>query len=77
MTDQMRAGRLLAVVFDGAAEREVNDRTEAIVWARTQGAKTVDLWTAPKPASHWRWLNPRIFDDGSKPIEFNVPVPLA
>lgn len=68
--------RILAVVFDGKREREVNDRDEAIAWARSEGAATVDLWSAPEPASRWHWLHPgKIFDDGTKPIEFNVRVP--
>jgi hypothetical protein len=70
--------RMLAVVFDGKREREVNTREEAFVWARAEGAKTVDLWTAPEPASRWDWLYPgKIFDDGARPIAFNVAVPCA
>ena len=72
----MSAGiRILAVVHNGSAEREVDTREEAFAFARECGAEVVDLWTAPKPASKWDWLSRRIFDDGSKPIEFNVRVP--
>lgn len=69
--------RLLAVVFGGKREREVSDREEAFAWARSEGAASVDLWTAPAAPHSWQWLHPRIFDDGSKPIAFNVQVPPA
>jgi hypothetical protein len=67
---------MLAVVHKGAAEREVGSREEAFAFARECGAASVDLWTAPQPARDWRWMpNPKVFDDGSKPITFDVPVP--
>jgi hypothetical protein len=69
--------RMLAVVHNGAAEREVSSREEAFAFARECGAASVDLWTAPKPARDWRWSKrfPKLFDDGAKPIKFDVPVP--
>ena len=46
---------------------------DSFLWAR------VDLWSAPKPAVDWYWSGryPGLFDDGSKPLKFNVPVPPA
>jgi hypothetical protein len=72
--------RLLAVVHNGAAERVVNSREEAFAFARECKAKTVDLWTPPKPTTEWRWpsaVHPKLYDDGSRPIEFNLSVPDA
>ena len=67
-------GKFVAVVGEGKGERYVNDREEAISWAKGQGYKTVDLWVRKEePQMVFSALCRGVVIDDSEPVEFYIP----